>query len=277
MQSTAPTIQMEIQRYLRTGDADLMARAWPDDELLQRTTRAHRELRAALVAEVRRRTAGRNQPRNVTEGEIRSLITTKVGPMVLGLFAHEERAPVLSAIANGVMFLTPDNLERALHRSRWATTAWSLANVYLGHIGAELLAQDTPSILGLSDGADCYVSMAYFDEPDPFADFLVHEVAHLFHNCRRVEIGLLETKLRKYPLNINFREHETFAYCCEFYSRILGHATTRDQGAELVETLAQRLSPNDLRFNTQQVVDILRRAAVSKNGWQTILRWCAGG
>ncbi|XYI02075.1 hypothetical protein ACMHYB_20790 [Sorangium sp. So ce1128] len=35
----------------------------------------------------------------------------------------------------------------------------------------------------------CCVSPAYFHENDPFADFIVHEAAHVFHNCKRKTVG----------------------------------------------------------------------------------------
>jgi hypothetical protein len=31
----------------------------------------------------------------------------------------------------------------------------------------------------------------YFIQDDPFADFVVHEVGHTFHNCKRATFGLL--------------------------------------------------------------------------------------
>jgi hypothetical protein len=34
----------------------------------------------------------------------------------------------------------------------------------------------------------------YFAEGDPFADFIVHEAAHIFHNCQRQTIRLREMR-----------------------------------------------------------------------------------
>ncbi|MGH9887779.1 MAG: hypothetical protein ACREBE_19765 [bacterium] len=45
-----PTVAEEIKRYLRTGDADIDARAWPG-EIFDRGKRQHADLRDALVRE----------------------------------------------------------------------------------------------------------------------------------------------------------------------------------------------------------------------------------
>ena len=47
------TIADEIERYLRTGDADMDAWAWPGD-FMERDRRQHADLRGALVAEIER-------------------------------------------------------------------------------------------------------------------------------------------------------------------------------------------------------------------------------
>lgn len=54
--------------------------------------------------------------------------------------------------------------------------AWDLANLYLASVDAELLGDDAPSIVGLSEETMRFVSPAYCIEDDPFADFIVHEL-----------------------------------------------------------------------------------------------------
>jgi hypothetical protein len=58
-------------------------------------------------------------------------------------------------------------------------------------------------------------------EDDTFADFIVHEVAHIFHNCKRATIGFRETRTKVWLLNIEYRKRGTFAYSCEAYAQIL--------------------------------------------------------
>ena len=49
-------------------------------------------------------------------------------------------------------------------------------------------------------------SPEYFAEDDPFADFIVHEAAHIFHNCKRATIGLPETRAKVWLLDIEYLE-----------------------------------------------------------------------
>ena len=124
-------------------------------------------------------------------------------------------------LARSVVFLTPDNIEAILRAARWPGTAWDLANLYLASFGAELLSDEAPDIVGLGQETTSYVSIAYFAGAGRFDDFLVHEAAHVFHNCKRATVGLPHTRRREWLLQIDFRKRETFAYACEAYSRIL--------------------------------------------------------
>ena len=40
---------------------------------------------------------------------------------------------------------------------------------------------------------------------------MVHEVAHIFHNCKRRNAGLPETRRKEWLLDIEFRKRETLA------------------------------------------------------------------
>ena len=63
-----------------------------------------------------------------------------------------------------MVFLTPANIEQVLLGCTWPHSAWDLANLYLGSMGAPLLGPDAPKIVGLSEETTCYVSLAYFHE-----------------------------------------------------------------------------------------------------------------
>ena len=76
-------------------------------------------------------------------------------------------------------------------------------------------------VVGMSEETTCYVSLAHFAEEDEFADYVVHEAAHVFHNTKRRTAGLPETRRRQWLLPIAFEKRETFAFACERYSRIL--------------------------------------------------------
>jgi hypothetical protein len=186
-----PTINDEIERYLRTGMSDPVHAAWPGG-FIERANRAHDDLRGALVGAVRRLAEGRtHQP--LPEADTVSLTRAKVEPMVRGLFPRAEQGAVLATIEQSVVFLTSANIEPLLFKQSFAGSAWTLANLYLASLGAELLGEDAPHLVGMSEETTCYVSPEYFAEDDPFADFIVHEVALIFHNCKRATMGLPET------------------------------------------------------------------------------------
>lgn len=131
----------------------------------------------------------------------------------------------MEIVEPSVVFLTGGIIESILLARRFDGPPWTIADLYLAGVGAELLADDAPRLAGLSEETTCYVSPDYFAEDDLFADFIVHEVAHIFHNCRRATIGLSETRTKVWLLDIEFRKRETFAYACEAYARILERGT----------------------------------------------------
>jgi hypothetical protein len=216
--TSPPTITEEIERYLRTGDVDVMGNAWPGD-FMERGRRQHADLRGALVEEVRRLAKGRtHEPVPANAGV--ELTRAKVEPMVRGLFSKTEQDLVLATFEKSVVYVTSDTIEPIILNQRWDRSAWDLANLYLLSVGAKLLGNKAARIVGLSEETTCYVSPDYFAEDDPFADFIVHEAAHIFHNCKRRTIGLRETRRKEWLLDIDFGQRETFAYACEAYARI---------------------------------------------------------
>jgi hypothetical protein len=220
-----PTIAGEIKRYLRTGDADIDARAWLGD-FFERGKRQDADLRGALIREVRRLAKGHSHvtvPANVGVEFTRA----KVEPMVRGLFARAEQDIVLATFGKSVVYVTSETIEPILLNHMWDRSAWDLANMYLLSVGAKLLGKRAARIVGMSEETTCYVSPDYFVEDDPFADFIVHEAAHIFHNCKRRTIGLHETRRKEWLLDIEFTKRETFAYSCEAYARIVARAESR--------------------------------------------------
>jgi len=264
----------EVQLFLRTGDHDAHFQAWPGDRD-ERERRANQELRQALVVEVQRRTATRPFDERLRGLDIVAFTRRKVEPMVRGLFPASDQGAVLSLLEKSVVFLTPTNISQVLLESSSLSTAWNLANMYLLSVGAELLGEEAPLILGLREGTTCYLSRSYFDEQPLFADFLVHEVAHIFHDCKRSTAGLPETPRREWLLDLDYRKRETFAYACEAYSRVLEAGTNRQARVALAEDYAARAAPVDERISESEVIEIVREAAAAENGWERILARCA--
>ncbi|WP_426747459.1 hypothetical protein VZQ01_08285 [Myxococcus faecalis] len=207
--------------------------------------------------------------------DIVALTRRKVAPMVRGLFPALEQGAVISLLEKSVVFLTSTNISHVLRQSSWLSTAWDLANLYLLSVGAELLGEEAPLLLGLSEGTTCYVSLSYFDETSPFADYLVHEAAHVFHNCKRRTAGLPETRRREWLLDIDYRKRETFAYACEAYSRILETGGSRQARMALADDYVASAAPCDERVSVSEVLEFVREAAAARNGWKHILARCA--
>ena len=267
----------EIERYLLTGEHDdLFYSAWPGNNLVDRAQRGHAALRRALVAEVQRRTKHVVGPEAHLDLDVIAFTRAKVTPMVQGLFPRREQEVVLDALGRSVVFLMPSNIQTVLAETQWHTTAWDLANLYLESVGAELLSEDAPRLLGLSEETTCYVSAEYFRAGDPLADFVVHEAAHVFHNCKRRTIGLRETRGREWLLQIEFAKRETFAYACEAYSRILVLGAKPAERRRLLAALEQQPLPERAGVHADEYVDILHEAVTARNGWKRILERCSG-
>lgn len=268
-------VRQEIERYLRTGDHDFLHRAWPGDHLLERAQGADGELRRALIEEVKRRARAAETPKAPGDLDTEALLRRKVEPMVRGLFPRGELDLVLPVLLRSVVFLAPQNIEPVLLLGcAWPRTAWELANLYLGSLGAQLLSDEAPEVVGLSQATSCYVSFRYFDEQDPFTDFVVHEAAHVFHNCKRGSVGLHQTRRREWLLDIDFAKRETFAYACEAYSWIVDHARGKVDRLRLAEEYERTYIVPDKRVDRSETGAMVLAAAEARNGWKVILEHC---
>ena len=273
MPKPTPNIADEIKRYLRTGDSDMDARAWPGD-FMERGRLQDADLRGALVEEVRRLAKGHSHepvPSNVGIEFTRA----KVESMVRGLFARTEQDIVLATFEKSVVYVTSDTIESILLNQRWDHSRWTLANMYLLSVGAKLLGKKAARIVGMSEETTCYVSPDYFAEGDPFADFIVHEAAHIFHNCKRRTIGLRETRTKEWLLDIEFRQRETFAYSCEAYARIITRAKSPAERRALATEYAAKRRISAEGVDAVEVANIVTEAANARNGWKVILARCA--
>ena len=270
----ARELEEEVARYVLTGEHDnLLFSGWPGEDIGARANRAHNALFDALIAEVRRRTRHVRVPGELSGLDVAAFARGKIAPMVRGLFSRAEQAKVLDVLARSVVFLTPANLERILRQMRWLSTAWDLANLYLFSFGAELLSEEAEPILGLSEETACYVSIEYFTGSGRFDDFIVHEAAHVFHNCKRQTIGLNHTRRREWLLEIDFAKRETFAHACEAYARILELGKRPADRRALLSELEREPLPGVAGMS--EYVDVLREAVASRNGWKRILARCA--
>jgi hypothetical protein len=264
----------EVERYLETGEYDLLFSAWPGNGWVEKGRRGKRALLDALIAEVRGRSGGAAPPPVPGGLDVAAFARSRVEPMVRGLFARREQEAVLDLLARSVVFLTPANIAEVLASQHWLSTARGLANLYLQSMGAEPLSTDAPSIVGMSVGATCYVSCEYLRGQDRLEDYLVHEAAHVFHNCKRHTPGLAETRRREWLLPIAFARRETFAWCCETYSRIVALGRSPAARVALLAEVERGRMPCSGEVDGVEYVDILREAVAARNGWKRILGRC---
>ena len=264
-----------VQTYLDTGDHDPSFAGWPGNTFLEIARDGSNALREALIREVRTRTSSALVPRTLPANEVRGLTRVKVAPMVAGLFPAAEQPAVLNVVEQSVVFLRPETIETVLRSTPWLRTIWSLANLYLVSLNCEPLSTHVPPIVGLSQGTTCYVCLDYWEHQDEFADYIVHEAAHIFHNAKRTTVGLPQRRRSEWLLDIDYRKRETFAYACEAYSRILAiSATPLQRRAALAHHAAGALPPDPL-VDHDEYLDILTDAVRARNGWKRILRRCA--
>ena len=142
MSKPTPNIADEIKRYLRTGDSDMDARAWPGD-FMDRGRLQDADLRGALVEAVRRLAKGHSDkpvPANVGIEFTRA----KVEPMVRGLFARAEQDVVLATFEKSVIYVTSDTFGSPTSSYRSDATR---VRARAGTARAELPCATRPSIL----------------------------------------------------------------------------------------------------------------------------------
>jgi hypothetical protein len=110
---------------------------------------------------------------------------------------------------------------------------------------------------------------------DPFAEFIVHEVAHVFHNCKRATVGLHETRTKQRLLDIDYRKRETFAYACEAYARVFERGKRPAERLALAGAYGRAVRLSDERVDAGEIASIVREAAAASNGRKVILTRCA--
>jgi hypothetical protein len=268
-------MEREVAHYLATGESDPLGSAIPGSNTFERVTRYDQHLREALAQEVRRRERDRRQQHMPKAFDPVALTRRKAQPMIHGLFTRVEQEVVLGVAERSIVFLTREAAHQAIHETMFLSDARTIANVYLLSLGAPTLGDEPRQIVGLNLERECYVSMDYFADGDPFADYVTHEVAHIFHNCKRETVGLPYTRSKEWLLEISFAKRETFAYACEAYGRIIEQAEGKEHRRSRLVQYARSASPSDDRVEQNELLDILGEAVEARNGWKRILARCS--
>jgi hypothetical protein len=269
------TPEPEIRRFVMTGEHDVLHAVWPGSDFLEKTRTADHTLRTALIKELGRRTKGQLISSLPPAFDASQFVLGKVGPMVRGLFPAGERQAMLDLFVNSLVFVAHDTIKQIVMETPSLFTAWQIANMYLGSLDLPGLDSQPVRLVGLSEETTFYVSTAYFEDRDPFAEWVVHEAAHVFHNWKRDRAGLPHTRTREFLLEIDFGKREVFAYACEAYARILEQAKCPADRHRLHAEYAEHWVPACEDLDGTELVDILAGAVAARNGWKCILRRCS--
>ena len=269
------TPEQETLRFVTTGEYELLPGAWPGRNFIEKSTRADNTLRAALIDEVRRRTEGHALPALPPGFDASQFVLGKVAPMVRGLFPAKEQSAMLKLFEKSLVFVTQANIEQLLLETPWLGTTWRIANLHLESLGLPGLNGQPVDIVGLSEETTFYVSMSYFQYGNPFADYVVHEAAHVFHNWKRNRAGLPHTRTREFLLEIAFAKREIFAYACEAYARILEQAKSPADRRRLHAEYAGKWAPTFDGIDRAEIVNVVSEAVGARNGWKQILQCCS--
>ena len=96
--------EQEIDRFLHTGQRDMLCAAWPGAGLVEQSQSANTALRGALISAVRSRTRHATIPDGLKATDLIDHTRRKVEPMVRGLFPLHERTIVLDVLARSFAY-----------------------------------------------------------------------------------------------------------------------------------------------------------------------------
>jgi hypothetical protein len=264
-----------IDEFLRTGHTDPRYLAWPGSGFMARAERAEDELTEALVAELWKRAAGKSwRDRVQVPADMTAYTRSKVAPMVRGLFARAEHEPILQLLERSAVIVTDDTVEPIVRASGFLSTRWDVVSLYLLSLDAEVLGDDERAAVGFSENFRSYVTPQYFQQREPFVDFLLHECAHVLHDARLETVGLRATRSRERLVELEFRERETFAYSCEAFATIAAGRSPAER-EDLAAQLPERRPYPKWAVDVAKVEEIVSEAAPMRNGWKHVLERCA--
>ena len=103
MRPASGDITSELERYLRTGEADPYHAAWAGTTFIDCERKARDDLVGALVAEVQLRSRDRPTAKARPDIDSVSLTRRKIEPLVRGLFPRDEQDAVLALVERPIL------------------------------------------------------------------------------------------------------------------------------------------------------------------------------
>jgi excisionase family DNA binding protein len=260
-----------VRRYLATGEeSDLDSFVWPGQTFAESVQRRRGVLSNALVAEVERRTSEVAVP-PVDEGVFSRTIRERIDSFVRGVMTGKEHQTTIDHLVQSVVLVTPSNVGQTL-RTAPLSSAWRIANLYLGALGARPLGPVPPGVA--SDGT-IYVSLSYLNSPPRFQDFVIGGCAEELPVLRREAVGLRETYSRRWVLDVPQRNRPLFTRASEVLSSIMTLASSSPERMALIDEFEKDTAiANDNEVDRSDLVRVLRDAAPGRGGWQRLVESC---
>jgi hypothetical protein len=126
----------------------------------------------------------------------------------------------------------------------------------------------------MSVGTTCFVSMDYFRANHRFADFVVHDAAHIFHNCKRRTLGLPETRGPNGCSRSTSRSARPSPTRVRPTAVFSSSPMAPTRGASYISN--SRVDPSwEMRWRARDYLEAVRAAIAARNGSKRILHACA--
>jgi hypothetical protein len=197
-------------------------------------------------------------------------IKEMITPLVESLFEKQYQKTIMKHLINSVVVLHKDNVYEEL-KGHFEGDIIPIISIYLSSFSTEELPKIFDvNIVGKSIGTKCYVSYKYYENNQSIEDFIIHEIAHFFHNSKYECIGIKEIE-DQFLLDIEYYKREIFAYSIEFYSKIKYLIQKGQNEKELLHEFEKLDIPNE----ESKIIKILVKEALKKrDGWQYIYQEC---
>jgi hypothetical protein len=128
----------KVERYLRTGEYDYCTLPTQWAGFFERAKEERTALRQALIDAVRQRSTHALVPTALKSLDGVAFTRGKISPMVRAFFVKDEQEIVIDKLGQSIVFLTPNTIESVLRDTQWHSTAWNIANLFLGSVGSDM-------------------------------------------------------------------------------------------------------------------------------------------
>ena len=271
--SFPPTRSRALPSHRRTRR---LSRSLAGRELLARAQRP-RCFRRALVSTVRQRTPHAMVPAALAASTSSPSRAPRSSRWCEGCFPRTSRSRCWRARSLGRLPDAGHHRQVLLETTLWLSYGLGSGQPLPRELSApSRSSEDAPSHRWAERGDDLLRLVGLLQRvEDPFDDFVVHEAAHIFHNCKRRTVGLAQTP----PARVAARHRVPKARDVRVRLRGLQPRPRAWQQPAARRLLLPEIEegpvPPDDRVDPVEYIDILREAIAARNGWKRILRRCS--